>query len=89
MDIQVECGPGPNGELEPRRLRLGTTPVEVVDVIDRWPAPGHRYFKVRGSDGGVYIVRHDPEAGTWQMTFYRGPEVEDASGDGRAPEGRS
>ena len=54
---------GVDREPEPRRLRLGATAIEVVEILDRWPAVGHRYFKVRGADGGIYIVRHDTSGG--------------------------
>ncbi len=37
-------------------------------VLDRWLAPDHRYFKVRGDDGGVYILRHDAERDVWELT---------------------
>ena len=40
------------------------------EVIDRWLAPTHRYFKLRGDDGGIYIVRHDPVSGRWDLTLF-------------------
>ena len=46
MIIRVECYAGHRGEETPRRFFLGARPVEVVDVIDRWLAPDHRYFRV-------------------------------------------
>ncbi|MFQ5617447.1 MAG: hypothetical protein ACE5FR_00610 [Rhodospirillales bacterium] len=42
------------------------------DVIDRWLTPDHRYFKVRGDDGAVYILRHDVKAGRWELTMSDG-----------------
>jgi hypothetical protein len=42
----------------------------VQEVLDRWLAPDHRYFKVRGSDGDLYILRHDPHANQWALTFF-------------------
>ncbi len=74
--IRVECYAGHRGEETPRRFWLGERLVEVVDVLDRWLAPDHRYFKVKGSDGDVYILRHDPQADCWQMTMFRsGPSA--------------
>jgi hypothetical protein len=43
----------------------------VVEVLDRWLAPDHRYFKVKGDDSDVYIVRHDPAANAWELTMFR------------------
>ncbi len=68
--IEVQCYSGYRGEQEPRQFHVGTHSVEVVDIIDRWLAPEHRYFKVRGADGGVYILRHDEKSGRWEITLY-------------------
>ncbi|MFQ5984994.1 MAG: hypothetical protein ACE5LL_05700 [Alphaproteobacteria bacterium] len=70
MIIRVECYAGYRGEETPRRFFLGERRVEVVDVRDRWLAPDHRYFKVEGDDGGVYILRHDVESGSWELTMF-------------------
>ena len=70
MIVRVECYAGYRGEETPRRFFLGERRVEVVDVVDRWLAPDHRYFKLRGDDGGVYILRHDVESGLWDMTMF-------------------
>ena len=70
FEIGVECYAGYRGEETPRRVWIGERPVEVTEVLDRWLAPGHRYFKLRGDDGGVYIVRHDSAAGRWELTLF-------------------
>jgi hypothetical protein len=70
MNIRVECYAGHRGEETPRRFFLGGRRVEVVDVIDRWLAPDHRYFKVGGDDGAVYILRHDTGAACWELTMF-------------------
>jgi hypothetical protein len=44
--------------------------MEVADVLDRWLAPDHRYFKVRGTDGAIYILRHDANSGDWELTLF-------------------
>ncbi len=71
MRIEVECYAGSRGEETPRQLLVGETPIEVVEVLDRWLAPDHRYFKCLGADGATYIVRNDVQAGTWDLTQYR------------------
>lgn len=68
--IKVECYAGYRGEQAPVRFYLGERCIEVVDVLDRWLAPSHRYFKLRGDDGGVYILRHDTDEGFWEMTLF-------------------
>jgi hypothetical protein len=69
-DIRVECYAGHRGEETPRRFYLGQRRIEVATVVDRWLAPDHRYFKVRGDDGDIYLLRHDPLADTWQLILY-------------------
>lgn len=70
MRIEVECYAGYRGEETPRRFRMGTNQIEVIKVLDHWLAPDHRYFKVLGDDNAVYILRHDTEKWTWELTFY-------------------
>jgi hypothetical protein len=70
MDIKVECYAGYRGEETPKRFYLGKRCVEVTEVLDRWLAPAHRYFKLRGNDGGIYILRHSTEEDSWEMTQF-------------------
>jgi hypothetical protein len=68
--IRVECYAGYRGEQTPVRFYLGEREVQVLEVLDRWLAPDHRYFKVNGDDGGVYIIRFDVPAGEWELTMF-------------------
>jgi hypothetical protein len=70
-NLLVECYAGYRGEETPRRFRLGDRIVGVQDVLDRWLAPNHRYFKVLADDGARYILRHDPYQDIWELIFYR------------------
>jgi hypothetical protein len=70
MGIEVKCYAGYRGEETPRELRLGRRRVVVESVLDRWLAPDHRYFKLKGDDGGVYLVRHDPCGALWELIFF-------------------
>ncbi|MFU8856232.1 MAG: hypothetical protein ACNA8S_04405 [Deferrisomatales bacterium] len=80
MELRVECYAGHRGEETPRRFFLGRRPVEIDLVLDRWLAPSHRYFKVRGDDGAAYLLRHDCEAGRWELChFDRRPDPRNSS----------
>ena len=68
MKVRVECYAGYRGEEEPRALFLGDRRISVVKILDRWLAPDHRYFKVRGEDDTVYLLRDDPEGREWYLT---------------------
>jgi hypothetical protein len=69
--IDVECYAGYKGEQTPRTLVLDLQRIHVVEVLDQWLAPDHRYFKVRGDDGDTYIVRQDAASGEWTLTVFR------------------
>jgi len=71
LRIGVECYAGYKGEQTPRAIALGDRRINVVDVIDQWLAPDHRYFRVLGDDGDVYIVRQDVASGDWTLTMFR------------------
>lgn len=68
--IRVECYAGYRGEETPRRFHLGERAVEAVEILDRWLAPDHRYFKVKGDDGAVYIMRYDVAFDRWELTMF-------------------
>ena len=68
--LRVSCHAGHRGEERPERFFLGDREVEVVEILDRWLAPDHRYFKCLGSDGSVYILRHDVVEQRWELTLF-------------------
>ena len=80
MNIRVECYSGYRGEETPRRFHIGARCVEVVEELDRWLAPDHRYFKVRGDDGSIYILRYDESFSTWELSVYDGKPDEATEG---------
>jgi hypothetical protein len=71
LGVRVECYAGYRSEQEPRRFHLGARTIEVLRILDRWLAPDHRYFKLRGSDGDTYLLRHDPTAEQWELVLYQ------------------
>ena len=70
LRIKVECYAGHRGEETPVRFYIGNRCIEVLDVLDRWLDPSRRYFKVKGDDGGIYILRHSTEEDAWEMTMF-------------------
>jgi hypothetical protein len=73
MKINVDCYAGYRGEETPRYLQLATQKIAVKQVLDRWLAPDHRYFKILGADDAIYIIRHDAE--TWEWELVDGPKT--------------
>ena len=68
--IRVECYAGYRGEETPLRFYCGERKVEVAEVLDRWLAPDHRYFKVKGDDAATYIIRYDVASDQWELTMF-------------------
>ena len=71
MRIEVESEAGESGIETPRRIRLDGRVVEIVDTIDRWPGRDYYYFKVKGDDGNLYILRRDDARHAWQLTMFQ------------------
>jgi hypothetical protein len=70
LQIDVSCYAGHRGEQEPRAFELSGRRIGVEAVLDRRLGPDHRYFKVRGEDGGTYILRHDAYEDRWELTMF-------------------
>jgi hypothetical protein len=80
LAIRVECYSGHRGEEIPRRFWMDERLVTVSAILDRWLAPDHRYFKVAGDDGDVYIIRYDVAADRWEMTMFQRAHPHHGSG---------
>jgi hypothetical protein len=69
--VAVECYAGYRGEETPRRFTVAGRQIEIAEVVDRWLAPDHRYFKVQDTQGDLYILRNDVAADRWELTSCR------------------
>jgi hypothetical protein len=70
MEVRVECYVDVTGEETPRRLLFDDHALEVAEAVDRWLAPGHRYFKVRTANGAIYILRQDVPSRHWELVMF-------------------
>ena len=70
MVIRVECYSGHRGEEAPRAFYLDERRAEVIQTLDRWLSPSHRYFKVQTYDGGTCVLRHDEVSSEWEMMLF-------------------
>jgi hypothetical protein len=69
--IQVECYAGYKADQRPLRFAMGDQILEVREVEDQWYSPTSRHFRVRASDGNIYILRHDEEQDRWSLDAFR------------------
>jgi hypothetical protein len=69
--LTVESYSGYRADETPRAFLIGNRRVTVVEMLDRWLGPDHRYFKLRGDDGDLYILRHDLASSEWELTLFQ------------------
>ena len=74
LQVKVEREAGPFGETL-KRFHLDGRQVEIAENIDRWPGAGYCYFKVKGDDGNLYILRLDEERAEWELTMFQAPQA--------------
>jgi hypothetical protein len=71
MQVQVERCAGHFGIEMPVRFRFDAREVEIVENIDQWYGPDYCYFKIKGNDGNLYILRFDERRAEWEMTMFQ------------------
>ena len=67
MDIRVESYAGSKAEERPLRIRIDDRKVEVAEVLDRWYGSDHEFWKLKGDDGWVYLLRYDRAQDLWDF----------------------
>ena len=76
MQVHVETHQGYGGVEVPRRFRLDGREIEAVETLDQWSGRTDRYFKVRGTDGSLYILRFDELRREWELIMFQSPEAQ-------------
>ncbi len=67
---RVACHTGYRTEEYPQHFYIGQRRIEVDEIIDRWLDPNYSYFKLRGDDGGIYILQYQPASDCWKLIMY-------------------
>ena len=52
------------------RFVLGERTIEVDDLLDRWYGERVDYFRVRGGDGHLYVLKHVRCDDLWELTSF-------------------
>lgn len=70
--IQVDSAADHQNDETPHRFFMADLSIQVEEIIDRWYQveslpewPRANYFKVRGSDQRLYLLKHDQEIDEW------------------------
>ena len=73
MRLHVVCYSGRKEDERPLRFHLDDHEYLVEEVVDQWYGPNDVFFKVRASDGNLYVLRRrssTPE-GEWSLESFR------------------
>jgi hypothetical protein len=71
MKLLVECYAGVKADERPVRFRLRERDYMVEDVLYQWHGPDDSFFKVRGDDGNLYILRRSLSTDDWHLESFR------------------
>jgi hypothetical protein len=69
--LVVECSAEPGRGEVPVRFGWPGRMRRVVEVLDCWEDESHRDFRLRGDDGGLYILRHELRRDQWELHAFR------------------
>jgi len=69
MPLKVQTYSGFKADERPVSFTFGEKVCWVEEVIDRWYGLDHAYFKLRGDDGNLYVLRHQTENDEWEMVL--------------------
>lgn len=75
-EIRVECYAGYRADERPVRFFRGDQTLEIVLIDDRWYSPGATYFRVRASDGNLYVLRHDEGQDLWTLDAFLSESIQ-------------
>ena len=74
LRVRVECYSGYKADERPVRILFDEKTLEVVEIEDRWYAPGATYFRVLVRGGERYVLRRDDAQDVWSLTAFRAAE---------------
>jgi hypothetical protein len=58
MRVTVECYAGRKGDERPVRFTVGAHVYQVDEVVGQWYGPDDEFFRVRSTDGKLFVLRH-------------------------------
>lgn len=65
--LRVHCYSGYKADERPVWFEWLGVRRDVEAILDRWYGPDHMYFKVRTSDGAVYLLSHNEHDDRWDI----------------------
>ena len=62
--VAVQCYAGYKGEQRPQRFLLAERWLEIEEILKEWREPAAEFFRVRASDGRIYVLGRSAGAGS-------------------------
>lgn len=66
--VRVETYDGHKGAERPVAFVWKGRRIACAEVLDRWYGEDHEYFKARGDDGRVYLLRYHRGEDRWEIS---------------------
>ena len=79
VQIQVESLTVHNGMPMPQRFCFNGLRVDVTETLDQWHGPDYRYVRIKGDNGGLYILRFDEILAVWELTMFESERAQTLS----------
>ena len=72
--VTVQCYAGYKGTQRPQKFSLAKQWLDVTEILKEWREPDAVFFRVRASDGRIYVLRNEKEdpKDEWTVQFIRG-----------------
>ena len=70
---RVAAYSGHRGEESPRAFFINDVKIKVAEILEMWVDESaqdrsiKRFFRLKGSDGKIYTLCHDPETSEWSF----------------------
>ncbi len=74
MRVKVEAYSGHTANERPLRFTLGERTIEVAEILDRWYGETSRYFRLRGDDGNMYVLKYIDGQDLWELASFTSKE---------------
>ncbi len=75
MRIKVKAYSGYKAEERPISFTIGKKELRVEELLDRWYGEGYEYFKLRGDDRCIYIIRYNRDEDFWELVMMEGEKI--------------
>ena len=67
LHIYVDAYSGYKANERPRLFVLYQEAYKIAAVVDQWHEPWATYFKIRTTEGKIYILRYDEQSEEWTL----------------------